>query len=190
MAAEMVPFDWKRMFLGDMPASILLEIAFRTAWMYLFALIVARTIGKRAMGDTTPFDNLIIIAIGSATGDPMLGPAVPLLHGMMVLTAVVLLERFVARMAVRSGRIEKLVDSTPSPVVRDGAVVEEWLERERVSRGELMSMLRLNGVRDVGEVERAFLEPTGTLSVFLYPEDKARQVCSTFPPRHVEEHPL
>jgi uncharacterized membrane protein YcaP (DUF421 family) len=183
-------FDWQRMFIGDTSPLLLLEIVLRTLIMYVYLLVLTRLVGKRGVGDLNSFDYIIVIAIGSATGDPMFMPELPLAHGMVVITVVVVLERFLAKWIQRSGTLEKMAESTPSPLVRDGEIVWEWLERERMTEGELMSSLRLHGVRDLGEVERAYLEPTGIISVFVYPKGQARQIRSTFPPRHIEEDPL
>lgn len=183
-------FDWHRMFLGNVSPLLLLEVAFRTVFMYIYVLVLVRLIGKRAIGDLTPFDQIIVIAVGSATGDPMLSPEVPLLQAMVVLAILIYLERRVAVWTRQSGKLERLANSTPSPLVRDGQIVSEWLERERMSVGELMSALRVNGVRDVGEVERAYLEPTGHVSVLLYPAEEVKRVRSTLPPRRIEEDPL
>ncbi len=183
MGAETIqPFDWQRIFLGDEPPFFLLEIVFRTVFMYFYTLAVTRLLGKRALGDLSAFDYIIVIAIGTATGDPMIFPDVPLLHGMLVLTAVVLLERALAYWTMHSRRLEKVAESTPSLLIRDGEILSDGLKDERVSEEEILSLLRLEGVRDLGAVERAYLEPTGNLSVFRYPEDKQRRMRSTFPP--------
>lgn len=183
-------FDWRRIFLGDIPLIFLFELIFRTVWMYLWALFVARLMGKRSVGDMTSFDYLIVVAIGSATGDPMMMFDIPLLHGMMVLTVIMVLERTIARLSLRWGRIERVVESTPTPLVRDGEILHDRLSAERMTNGELMSLLRQSGVRDVNDVERAWLEPTGKLSVFLRPEDERMNKPTTWPPRKIEEDPL
>lgn len=42
-------------------------------------------------------------------------------------------------------------------------------------------MLRQHGIRNVGEVEYAFLERTGQLSVFRYKEGSEKEMEPTFP---------
>ncbi len=183
-------FDWRRIFLGDIPLIFLFELIFRTIWMYLWALFVSRLMGKRSVGDMTSFDYLIVVAIGSATGDPMMMFDIPLLHGMVVLSVIMVLERTIARLSWRWGRIERVVESTPTPLVRDGEILHDRLSAERMTTGELMSLLRQSGVRDLGDIERAWLEPTGKLSVFLRPEDERTSKHTTWPPRKIEEDPL
>jgi uncharacterized membrane protein YcaP (DUF421 family) len=67
-------FDLARILLGRLPWLYLAEILLRTTIVYFFALFVVRTIGKRGMGQLAPFDFVIIIALGSAVGDPMFYP--------------------------------------------------------------------------------------------------------------------
>jgi hypothetical protein len=64
-------FDLERMFIGEFSPVLLAEIAVRTVVMYVYALAVVRFIGKRGLGQVTPFEFVIVIALGSATGDPM-----------------------------------------------------------------------------------------------------------------------
>jgi len=56
-AQSIQPFDWHRIFLGDeLGLLFLLEIVFRTVVMYGYALIFARAIGKRGVGQISPFE--------------------------------------------------------------------------------------------------------------------------------------
>src|SRR3982751_6355612 len=86
-------FDLGRILLGNRPWVFLVEIFLRTVVMYAYVLFVVRLLGKRGMGQLAPFDFVIIIALGSATGDPMFYPDVPLLHAIVAITAIVLFTR-------------------------------------------------------------------------------------------------
>ncbi len=57
-------FDLYRIFLGDQPPGFFLEIMFRTVVMYLYVLLLLRLLGKRGMGQLSPFEFTIIIALG------------------------------------------------------------------------------------------------------------------------------
>jgi len=167
MGQDMQPFDWGRIFLGDMSPLFLLEILFRTVFMYAVALLAARFIGKRGMGQLTPFEYIVVIAMGSTAGTPMMEVGIPLLHGSMVLVSVVAIDSLLARWAVRSPRIERLLESEPTLLISAGVVDEEQLVREKIGLDELKMMLRLNGVERFKDVETAYLEPSGDLSIFL-----------------------
>ncbi len=78
------PFDWHRMFLGAEPPLYFLEIIFRIAALYTFTVLAVRLMGKRGNRNLSPFQTVVIIALGSATGDTMFYPQVPLLYAFLV----------------------------------------------------------------------------------------------------------
>ena len=181
-AASFQPFDWHRIFFGDQAGLIyLLEVVFRTVVMYGYVLLFARFIGKRGVGQVSPFEFILIIIISSAAGDPMFYRHVPLLHGIVVLTVVMILHRLVSVVTDRSERAEDFVEGEPILVVDDGRIVERSLGGGRLSRRELMMELRQQGVGNVGEVERAFFEPSGKVSVLQASQEKQKKTESTHP---------
>lgn len=182
-----MPFDLQRMFLGDLPPLFLLEIVFRTAFLFLYTLLMLRIVGKRGLSQVTPFELTIIIALGSAVGDPMFYPDVPLLHGMVVITTVVLLQRNLVYVVHRSNRIETFVEGQPAQVVLDGRLELPCMDRERLSRDELFSHLRLERVEHLGQVKCAYLEDSGQLSTFLFTPRQRRPGLPIVPPWELAE---
>jgi uncharacterized membrane protein YcaP (DUF421 family) len=176
--AFMDAFELKRMFIGDGDAWLLLEVAFRTVFLYAYAVLVVRLLGKRGMSNLSPFEYVVVFAAGTATGEPMLYPEVPLVYGMIVLTTIVLAHRVIARLTRDSEQLERLLEGKPRIIVQDGAPIEDALEAEQLSLDELLMELRMKGVENVGQVRYAFLEPSGDLSVFQY-EGESRNGIST-----------
>lgn len=168
MASEYDPFDLKRMFLGDASALFLAEIAVRTLIMYGFALLAVRFIGKRGIGRLSPFEYVFVFALGSATGDPMFSPSVPLLHGMVVITGLVFLQKCLLRSTQNSAAVEGFLEGRPTRVISDGHIDDKLLRQEDLSRTEVLMSLRTQGITNVGQVRYAYLEPSGELSVFRY----------------------
>ena len=115
VVADVSPFDLHRMFLGDDFSMLLLgEVVFRTAFMYISALVLVRFIGKRGLGQLSPFEYLVVIAMGSAAGDPMFYPDVPLINAVVVLAAIVLLQRGLVSASDRSVAVNHFVESVPT----------------------------------------------------------------------------
>lgn len=158
--------DLNRIFWGDMSWALAGEIALRTAVMYLYTLAVVRVMGKRGLGQLSPFELVIIVALGSAVGDPMFYTDVPLIHGLLVITAVVALQRALVHLTERNQTLERMIESVPVLLVSDGRIVDAALDQEDLSEAELLMALRQNGIEYLGEVRRAYLEPSGQLSVF------------------------
>jgi uncharacterized membrane protein YcaP (DUF421 family) len=152
--------------LGDVPISFALEVAFRTAFLYLYTLGLIRVLGKRGIGELSPFDVVIIVALGSAVGDPMFYADVPLTHGMVVVAVVVAMQRILVRVTRKNRTIERLVESAPVLLVADGEVMATALKDEELSEAELFMYLRMAEIEHLGQVRMAFMEPNGQVSVF------------------------
>ena len=99
--------DWGYMFFGDGDAIFLVEIVIRTVVLYAFALLMVRLMGKRGMAQLTPFEFVIIVALGSAVGDPMFYPDVPLTHGFVVIVTVVAAQRLLTYLTSRNEGLER-----------------------------------------------------------------------------------
>ncbi len=164
-AAPPYVFDLRQIFFGDHPPIFLAEIILRTVVIYLYTLVLVRLIGKRGLGQMSAFDFLIVIALGSAVGDPMFYPEVPLAHAMAVITVVVALQRGVSYVTEKSTRAQTLVEGDAVRLVRDGVIDCERLAEEQLQREELFSSLRLAGITQLGQVARAYIEPSGHISV-------------------------
>lgn len=157
-----------------------IEVALRTVVMYFYTIFLARMVGQSGVGQIGPFEFVLVIAVGSAAGDPMLYPDVALLHGIIVITVVILLHRATASILNRNRDIEEKLEGTPLLVVDKGKVIEEALGSGALTKPELMSLLRLEGVRNTGEVEHAWFEPAGRLSIFRV-KGRARKGEDTLP---------
>jgi uncharacterized membrane protein YcaP (DUF421 family) len=158
--------DWQQMFVGDGDYLFLAEIAVRTAIMFLFTLALIRFVGKRGMAQLTAFELIIVVALGSAVGDPMFYPDVPLVHGFVVIATVVLLEKALAIITL-SPIGEKVIVGKPFVVIENGVIREEPLERALLTKDELAEMLRLGGVARLDEVALAVMETAGKMSILL-----------------------
>jgi uncharacterized membrane protein YcaP (DUF421 family) len=173
-----------RVFFGEADTATVpfyLEIVLRTVVMYLYTIFLARMVGQGGIGQIGPFEFVLVIAVGSAAGDPMFYPEVGLLQGILVITIVVLLHRATGYVLARRRRLEEVIEGTPLLVVNKGRVCEAALGSGSVTRRELFSLLRMAGVRHTGEVERAYLEPSGHLSLFRQAGGRARKGEPTLP---------
>ena len=170
--------EFQRIFFGDMSIAVVAEILLRTIVMYLYTLALVRVLGKRGMGDLSPFELVIIVALGSAVGDPMFYSDVPLVHGLIVITVVVALQRILVKITERHKGLERLIESQPVLLVQDGQLLQQAMDQEDLSESEVFLGLREQGIEFLGEVRRAYLEPSGTITAFRVtsPTDKGRSI--------------
>ncbi len=166
MEDPVVPFDLVRMFLGTDPPLFYLEIAFRICVVYLYALVLIRWVGGRGIAQMSTVEFLLVIALGSAVGDAMFYPEVPILHAVLVITGVVVINKLLDAMIFRFRWFEKALDGRTAEIVRDGEIVGATMRQNNVGRSELFEGLREQGIRNLGELRAAYLESSGTFTVF------------------------
>ncbi len=166
MEDPVVPFDLVRMFLGTEPPLFYLEILFRTCVIYVYALILIRWVGGRGIAQMSTVEFLLVIALGSAVGDAMFYPDVPLLHAMLVITAVVVINKVLDVLIYRYDTVEKTIDGRTAEAIRDGVIVVKTLRDANIGKSELFESLRQAGFVNLGEVRQAYLETSGRFSFF------------------------
>lgn len=163
---EIMPFDWARMFLGEAPLFFHAEILFRVLMIWVWTAVLLRWIGARSISQLSLVEFLLVIALGSAVGDSMFYPEVPILHAMLVVLILVLLDRLIDYLMIHWPRFKNVIDSPPIEVVRQGVITCEGIGARNISTLEVMEMLRLKGVENLGTVRSAWLEASGNLSLF------------------------
>ena len=138
----------------------------RTALLYVFLLAVLRLLGRREIGAFSPFDFLIALMIGDVLGMTIFGDA-ELVDGLAVIALIGLMHFANSWLACRSSVFARLVEGGPVLVVENGQIRSQELLRERLSRDELLALLRLQGIGpdDLAEIDKAHLEVDGELSV-------------------------
>jgi uncharacterized membrane protein YcaP (DUF421 family) len=163
---EIEALDWQRMLWGDEPPLFLLEVVVRTVIVYVYALLLLRWLGSRTVGQLSTVEFLLVIALGSAVGDAMFYPDVPLLHALLVVTVVVFVNKGLDMLIARSPRAERIIDGVPEEVIRDGVICRSFLRSSTLGTSELFQELRERGVEQLGQVAHAFVEADGALTVF------------------------
>ena len=117
------------------------------------------------MGQFTPFDMLLIVLLGTAVQNSLIGDDTSLGGGLLLAAVLIALNWGVAFMTSRSQRAERLVEGVPVVLARDGQLFRSVLRREMVSEDDFSEALRQNGQMTLVDVRIALLETNGTISV-------------------------
>ena len=172
MDQPITPFDLQRMFLGEYTWLFYAEVLVRIVIIYGYTLLLIRWIGGRGVAQLSMVEFLLVIALGSAVGDAMFYPEVPLLVAMFVITVIVVINKVLDKLIVKSQRAEQIIDGSPVAIVRDGALEIRGMHARDLGNDEVKAMLRRQGVSNLGQVEHAFLEVNGGVSVFRFGRPK------------------
>lgn len=151
-----------------MPFSVghpLLDIAARCLVVYLTLLVGIRLTGKRQVGQLTPFDLLLLLLLANAVQNAMVGPDESLVGGLVAAGTLFAVNSVVALVARKSGHAARILEGTPTILIRKGDILEGNLAAEGITREDLLRALREHGVDDPSIVRSAILEVDGTISV-------------------------
>jgi len=88
--------DWYNIFINELDLPYALEIVLRTTLMFVSVLLILRLSGKKGVRQLTIFEVAIIIALGSAAGDPMFNKDVAILPCVLVFGLILGIYRLVS----------------------------------------------------------------------------------------------
>jgi uncharacterized membrane protein YcaP (DUF421 family) len=148
-----------------MPGVSLLEKVMRPLLVYIFLLVGLRLVGKRELSQLNKFDLVVLLILSNTVQNAIIGNDNSVLGGL--LGAVVLLGiNWVAdRYLYSHPALGRLFEGEPTMLVRDGQVLKAPCGREEITDGELLAAIRREGFVDVSEVDQAWLETGGTISI-------------------------
>jgi uncharacterized membrane protein YcaP (DUF421 family) len=145
------------------PRELLLTAA-RAAAVYALILFVIRISGKRTIGNFTAFDLLVALMLGEVVDEIIFGD-VTFAQGATAIVAVAALQYANSWMSYWNHGLDKVLEGSPSVVVRNGRLERDGMRKERLNEKDVMAELRLRGVADLREVKLAAIENDGELSV-------------------------
>ncbi|MCL6611507.1 MAG: DUF421 domain-containing protein [Peptococcaceae bacterium] len=143
----------------------MVELLYRTVLIYFVVLVVVRLMGKREIGQLSPFDFVVAIIVAEIAAIPMQSPSVPLWHSMVPLAVLALLEIGLSFSALHSRKLRAFLDGRPQVVIEGGRILKEEMRRARYNLDDLLAQLREKGYPRPEDVEVAVLETSGRLSV-------------------------
>ena len=150
-----------------------MDSVLRTIAMYLFMLVVFRISGKRSLSQITTFDFILLLLIGEATQQALLGDDFSVINACVVIATLVALEMLFSHLEDRFPRFGRVVGSLPVIVLENGKLIEESARREGVTLAEILTEGReKHGLERAEQFKYAILERHGGISVI--PTEDAR----------------
>jgi uncharacterized membrane protein YcaP (DUF421 family) len=141
------------------------EIVLRTGVVYVVVVLGLRLFGKRQLGQMGVGDLAMILLIANAVQNAMVGFDASLGGGLIAAATLLVLNFLVVRGLRRSRWGERLLESGPTLLVKDGRTMPENLRREGLALEDVEMAVREHGITDASGVRAAYLEPDGTISV-------------------------
>ena len=173
--------DIHRILIGEAPTEFLVEVLIRTIVIYVILLIIIRLMGKRMSGQLTTAEMSVMVTMGAIVAPAMQIPNLGVLQGGLILVLALFFQRGLNFLEFKNAKLEKLNHGEVVMLVKDGVMLLDELNHAKLSRQQLFAALRNEGVFNLGQVERVYLEAFGEFSIYKF--EKSKPGLIIFPPR-------
>jgi uncharacterized membrane protein YcaP (DUF421 family) len=145
------------------PKDLLMTVV-RSIGLYVIMLIVIRMLGKKTVGNFTAFDLLVALMLGEVVDEVIYGD-VSFIEGTVAILVIAGAKYFTSYLSFASPRLAKVLEGSPTILVKEGEINKKGLKNELMSESEVHAALRLREIEDMREVKLATLEIDGEVSV-------------------------
>ena len=149
------------------------EFVLRAVVVYVVILVMVRISGKRSVGQYTPFDLILVVLLGTAVQNSLIGEDVSLIGGLLLAATLIALNWLVGLATSRSRRMDRLVEGVPVVLARNGRVYQEALRRENIATSDFDEAMRQADCARHEDIRLALLETDGKISIVTRQRDEA-----------------
>jgi uncharacterized membrane protein YcaP (DUF421 family) len=146
----------------------LLEKIIRPILVYVFLIVGLRLAGKRELAQLNPFDLVVLLTLSNTVQNAIIGNDNSLSGGLIGASTLLVVNYLVVRFLFTHDKLDRIVEGEPDVLVERGVVQEDHLRRELLTKNELEVAAHRQGFDDLSEIERAEIEPGG--SIFFMPK--------------------
>lgn len=146
-----------------------MDSVLRAAAIYLALMVLFKIAGRRSLAELTTFDLVLLMVIGEATQQALLGDDFSLTNALLVIATLITIDIGLSLIKQRSRWFSRLLDGGPTIVVENGQLLHERLKRARLDEGDILEAARsAQGIVEIRQIKFAILERNGKLSVIPY----------------------
>jgi uncharacterized membrane protein YcaP (DUF421 family) len=156
--------DWQQLFL---PHISVVELVLRGSLVYLMLLAILRFLPSRQVGAVGVSDLLVVLLFANAAQNAMVSNYSSITDGLVLLLTIVGWSYLLNWFGYRFPRLQRFLTPSPLLLVKDGEVIQQNMEQGLISKRELMSQLRQQGVQSLSEVKKAYIEGDGRMSILI-----------------------
>lgn len=146
----------------------LLTTVLRTLFFYFFVTFAYRIMGKREVGQLGIVDLIVSILIAELVAISIENVDKSIMLTIAPISLLVVIEVTLAYLSTKSRWFRQVFTSKPSVIINHGVINYKEMIKQRYSLDDLLVSLRQASIKSIEDVEYAFLESNGKLSVFKY----------------------
>jgi len=152
---------WSDMFHLGLPV---IEKILRPMVVYGFLIVGLRLAGKRELAQLNPFDLVVLLTLSNTVQNAIIGDDNSVTGGLLGAATLLVINYFVVRFLSRHQDLDRLIEGDSDVLIENGQIKGDRLQKELITLPELETAAHKQGFASLAEVERAVIEPGGTLS--------------------------
>jgi uncharacterized membrane protein YcaP (DUF421 family) len=143
-----------------------MESIIRGLVVYFFLLIVFRLSGKRSLSETSSFDLVLLLIISETVQQALVDSDHSLVNAALLVLTLVGADVLLSVLKQSSKGVERWVDGVPVIILKDGQMLKDRADRERVDEADILEAAReQRGLERLDQIKYAVLERGGQISV-------------------------
>ena len=138
--------------------------------IYILLAVAIRFMGKRQIGELQPGELVITMVLSEIATMPLQDKDFPMLSGVTLVFLFVSLELLSSFLAMKFRPYRTAMQGHSVLIIKDGHLLQDNLAMIRYSTDDLIEALRLKDIFDISQVQYAYIETNGSVSVRLKKE--------------------
>jgi uncharacterized membrane protein YcaP (DUF421 family) len=151
------------MFAMSLPIA---EKMLRPIIVYVFLIIGLRLAGKRELAQLNPFDLVVLLTLSNTVQNAIIGEDNSVTGGLIGAATLLLLNYLVVKFLYGHQELDSLIEGGADVLIQNGVINMDRLRKELITRNELESAAHRQGFASLDEIDRAILEPGGSICFF------------------------
>ena len=149
------------MFVLVLPVA---EKMLRPVVVYVFLIVGLRIAGKRELAQLNPFDLVVLLTLSNTVQNAIIGEDNSVTGGIIGATTLLAVNYVVVRFLYNHEKLDHLIEGDSDVLIENGVIQMDRLKRELITRTELEASAHKQGFGSLDEIDRAVLDPGGTVS--------------------------
>jgi uncharacterized membrane protein YcaP (DUF421 family) len=142
------------------------ERILRAVVVYAFVVVALRLAGKRELGQLNSLDLVVLLFLSNILQNSIIGNDVSITGGIIGAATLLLVNYATIRVLFLFPAIDRVVEGDATVLVENGQLISQNLKKELLTEEELIVACHKQGLYSLDEVERAYLEPGGAITIF------------------------
>jgi len=142
------------------------EKMLRPVIVYVFLIVGLRLAGKRELAQLNPFDLVVLLTLSNTVQNAIIGDDNSVTGGLIGAATLLVLNYVVVRFLYNHETLDRLIEGDSDVLMEHGAIRMDRLQKELITPTELEAAAHKQGFGSLAEIDKAILDPGGTVAFF------------------------